>query len=469
MNSRKLIILSLVLVFLSFKTTKENEEKYTASKKKNILFIMVDDLRPELNIYGENKISSPHIDALAKSGVVFNRAYSNVPVCGASRASLLTGIRPTSKRFLRYNASIKKEAPNELNLVKHLKNEGYTTISNNKITHLKYDIEEWDEEWYPSSKKWRNYITEENILLESNGKHGYAYESPDVDDNAYNDGETANKSIQDLKNLKATGKPFFLAVGFVKPHLPFNAPKKYWDLYDFNKIELPKNNQFQANVPNRARHLWGELRYYKDIPKKGQVSNEMAKKLIHGYYASVSYVDAQVGKLIKGLDDLGMRENTTIILVGDHGWSLMEHGLWVKHSNFEVALQVPLIISDSDIQKNKKTNSIAELVDLYPSICDLANISKPAHLEGNSLTNALKNPSKVFKNKAYARYQKGETLIADNFFYTEWQINDKTIAKMLYDHNTDPDENRNLAIEDRYKIVVDSLSNILNKKIKNEK
>ena len=469
MNSRKLIILSLVLVFLSFKTTKENEEKYTASKKKNILFIMVDDLRPELNIYGENKISSPHIDALAKSGVVFNRAYSNVPVCGASRASLLTGIRPTSKRFLRYNASIKKEAPNELNLVKHLKNEGYTTISNNKITHLKYDIEEWEEEWYPSSKKWRNYITEENILLESNGKHGYAYESPDVDDNAYNDGETANKSIQDLKNLKATGKPFFLAVGFVKPHLPFNAPKKYWDLYDFNKIELPKNNQFQANVPNRARHLWGELRYYKDIPKKGQVSNEMAKKLIHGYYASVSYVDAQVGKLIKGLDDLGMRENTTIILVGDHGWSLMEHGLWVKHSNFEVALQVPLIISDSDIQKNKKTNSIAELVDLYPSICDLANISKPAHLEGNSLTNALKNPSKVFKNKAYARYQKGETLIADNFFYTEWQINDKTIAKMLYDHNTDPDENRNLAIEDRYKTVIDSLSNILNKKIKNEK
>ena len=468
MNSRKLIILSLVLVFLSFKTTKENEEKYTASKKKNILFIMVDDLRPELNIYGENKISSPHIDALAKSGVVFNRAYSNVPVCGASRASLLTGIRPTSKRFLRYNASIKKEAPNALNLVKHLKNEGYTTISNNKITHLKYDIEEWDEEWYPSSKKWRNYITEENILLESNGKHGYAYESPDVDDDAYNDGETANKSIQDLKNLKATGKPFFLAVGFVKPHLPFNAPKKYWDLYDFNKIELPKNNQFQANVPNRARHLWGELRYYKDIPKKGQVSNELAKKLIHGYYASVSYVDAQVGKLIKGLDDLGMRENTTIILVGDHGWSLMEHGLWVKHSNFEVALQVPLIISDSDIQKNKKTNSIAELVDLYPSICDLANISKPAHLEGNSLTNALQNPSKIFKNKAYARYQKGETLIADNFFYTEWQINDKTIAKMLYDHNTDPDENRNLAIEDRYKIVVDSLSNILNKKIKND-
>ena len=465
MNSRKLIVLSLVLVFLSFKTTRENEEKYSASKKKNILFIMIDDLRPELNIYGENKIISPNIDALAKSGVVFNRAYSNVPVCGASRASLLTGIRPTSKRFLRFNASIKKEAPNELNLVKHLKNEGYTTISNNKITHLKYDIEEWDEEWYPSSKKWRNYITEENILLENNGKHGYAYESPDVDDDAYNDGETANKSIQDLKNLKATGKPFFLAVGFVKPHLPFNAPKKYWDLYDSKKIELPKNNQFQANVPNRARHLWGELRYYKDVPKEGQVSETMAKKLIHGYYASVSYVDAQIGKVINAIDHLGLRDNTVIVLVGDHGWSLMEHGLWVKHSNFEVALQVPLIVSATNIPKNKKTNSIAELVDLYPSICELANISKPTHLEGESFVNALKNPSEIHKNTALARYLRGETLIADNYFYTEWQKKNKTIAKMLYDHKIDLDENRNLVLESEYNHIVDSLSILLNQKI----
>ena len=469
MNHLKLIYLGLILILLSCKTTKENKEQLTPPKKKNVLFIMVDDLRPELNIYDQNKIISPHIDALAKSGVVFNRAYSNVPVCGASRASLLTGIRPSSSRFLRFNSSIKKETPNALTLIKHLKNEGYTTISNNKITHLKNDIEEWDEEWYPYSTGWRNYISEENTLLENNGEHGYAYESPNVDDDAYNDGKTANKSIEDLKKLKEAGTPFFLAVGFVKPHLPFNAPKKYWDLYDSKTIELPKNNQFPENAPNRARHSWGELRYYKDIPKKGQVSNEVAKKLIHGYYASVSYVDAQIGKLIKGLDKLGLRENTVIILVGDHGWSLMEHGLWVKHSNFEVALQVPLIISATNIQKNKRTNSIAELVDLYPTICDLANISKPAHLEGNSLTNALQDPSKIFKNRAFARYQKGETLIADNYFYTEWQRKEKTIAKMLYDHNIDPNENRNLAVEDQYKVVIDSLSSILNKKIKHDK
>ena len=464
MSHYKLIVIGCIVLFLGCKSTKENNT-ISATYKKNVLFIMVDDLRPELSIYGQNKISSPNIDALANSGITFNRAYCNVPVCGASRASLLTGIRPTSNRFLTYFSSIKKEAPNVLNLVQHLKNEGYTTISNNKITHLKNDIDEWDQEWYPSENGWRNYISEENITLEENGKHGNAYESIDVKDDAYDDGKTANKSIEDLKKLKKEGNPFFLAVGFVKPHLPFNAPKKYWDLYDAEKIALPKNLVFPKSAPKIANHKWGELRNYKDIPKEGQVSETMAKRLIHGYYASVSYVDAQIGKLIKGLDDLGLRKNTVIILVGDHGWSLMEHGLWVKHSNFEVALQVPLIVSASNIPKNKKTNSIAELVDLYPSICELANISQPTHLEGESFVNALKNPSGIYKNTALARYQKGETLVADNYFYTEWNKKGKTIAKMLYDHKIDPDENRNLAVESEYNQIVDSLSILLNQKI----
>lgn len=445
------------MLFLGCKSTKENNT-ISATYKKNVLFIMVDDLRPELNIYGQNKISSPNIDALANSGITFNRAYCNVPVCGASRASLLTGIRPTSNRFLTYFSSIKKEAPNVLNLVQHLKNEGYTTISNNKITHLKNDIDEWDQEWYPSENGWRNYISEENITLEENGKHGNAYENIDVKDDAYDDGKTANKSIEDLKKLKKEGNPFFLAVGFVKPHLPFNAPKKYWDLYDAEKIELPKNSVFPKSAPRKANHKWGELRYYNQVPKQGQVSETMAKKLIHGYYASVSYVDAQIGKVINAIDNLGLRDNTVIILVGDHGWSLMEHGLWVKHSNFEVALQVPLIVSASNIPKNKKTNSIAELVDLYPSICELANISQPTHLEGESFVNALKNPSKIYKNTALARYHKGETLVADSYFYTEWNKKGKTIAKMLYDHKIDPDENRNLVLESAYNHIVDSLS-----------
>ena len=219
-------------------------------------------------------------------------------------------------------------------------------------------------------------------MVEKNGKHGYPYENIDVKDDAYNDGKTANKSIEDLKQLKADGNPFFLAVGFVKPHLPFNAPKKYWDLYDPKSIELPENLVFPKSAPEIANHKWGELRYYNGIPKKGQVSDAVAKKLIHGYYASVSYVDAQVGKVLRALKNLGLHENTVVVLVGDHGWSLMEHGLWVKHSNFEVALQVPLIISAPNTPSNKRSNSIAELVDLYPTICELANIPIPPHLDG---------------------------------------------------------------------------------------
>jgi len=452
------------LILVCCRSAKENSAS-KLSQHKNILFIMVDDLRPQLNSYGYQKIISPNIDRLVSSGVTFNKAYCNVPVCGASRASLLTGLRPTKNRFLRYNSSIKKEVPATLTLVEHLKNNGYTTISNNKITHLKYDIEQWDEEWYPYKKGWRNYLSEDNLLLEKNGEHAYPYEHIEVSDNAYNDGKTANKSIEDLKKLKNTGKPFFLAVGFVKPHLPFNAPKKYWDLYNRNDIKLPKNNEFPKDAPLRAKHNWGELRYYKDIPQKGQVSEQVAKKLIHGYYASVSYVDAQIGKLLKALNDQNLRENTSVILVGDHGWSLMEHGLWVKHSNFNVALQVSLIISDSDLKKNQRTNSIAELVDLYPTICDLVYLPKPKHLEGNSLIAALKNPLKIYKDKAFARYQKGETLITDKYAYTEWQNKSKILARMLYKHTTDPNENRNLAEVPLYKKIVDSLSILLNQKI----
>jgi len=464
MKHCKFVVITCLLVFLSCKTTKEN--KTLTSGKKNVLFLMIDDLRPELSVYGQNQISSPNIDALAKSGVTFNRAYCNVPVCGASRASILTGVRPTAKRFLKYNASITKEAPTILTLVKHFKNQGYTTISNNKITHLKRDIKDWDEEWYPYRKGWRDYQSIENINLENNGQHGYAYENPDIDDAAYYDGKTANKSILDLKKLKADGKPFFMAVGFVKPHLPFNAPKKYWDLYKESEINLPKNTSFSDSAPKIANHSWGELRYYKDIPKKGQVSDAVAKKLIHGYFASVSYMDAQVGKVLKELKDLGLKDNTVVVLVGDHGWSLMEHGLWVKHSNFEVALQVPLIISAPNIPKDKRSNSIAELVDLYPTLCELATISTPPHIEGESLVEALQTPSKVFKNTALARWQKGETLIADHLFYTEWRKNDKTIARMLYDHINDSDENRNLAIEASFAGTVDSLSTILNNRLK---
>lgn len=424
----------------------------------NVLFIIVDDLRPELNLYGKDFIKSPNIDALAAQGITFNRAYCNVPVCGASRASMLTGIRPTKSRFLRYYSSINEAGPNIKHMVDYFNERDYITISNNKITHLKNDIISWDEEWYPKDISWRNYQDPKNRELDANKKPASAYEKLVVNDSVYFDAQTAQKSIEDLKKLKKTKQPFFLAVGFVKPHLPFTAPKKYWDLYDESKIALPKNAIFPSTAPKIANHKWGELRAYKDIPEEGAVHEDLAKTLIHGYYASVSYVDAQIGKLINALDKLEFRQNTIIVLVGDHGWSLSDHGLWAKHSNFEVALQVPLIISAPGLPSNKKTNSIAELVDLYPTLCDLTMGQKPKHLHGTSLISSIKNPDKIYKTNALARWQNGETYIKNNYFYTQWTLKSNRIQRMLYDHNLDPDETSNLAIHERYQKIIASLS-----------
>lgn len=443
----------IFFVLLSFTVSSQNQ-----TQPKNVLFIMVDDLRPELSLYGQNQILSPNIDSLGASGVTFNRAYCNVPVCGASRASLLTGVRPTANRFLTYHSRIKEDMPEVVNMAQYFKDRGYSTVSNNKITHIKNDIDAWDDEWYPKVKTWRNYLSKENLILEASNKAGYAYENIDVPDAAYIDGQTALKSIEDLKQFKEKGKPFFLAVGFVKPHLPFNAPKKYWDLYDPNSINLPENATFPKSAPQRANHKWGELRAYINIPKNGPVPDPIAKKLIHGYYASVSYVDAQIGVLIKGLTVLGLRENTVIVLVGDHGWSLSDHGLWAKHSNFEVALQVPLIISYSGLPKAARTNSIAELVDIYPTLCELTAGESPTHLQGSSLVSALESPDEIFKNRALARYQKGETLIVDHLFYTEWLRKGKVISKMLYNHETDPNETINLANDPAHLSIVKALS-----------
>ena len=425
---------------------------------KNVLFIMVDDLRPELNIYGQSHIKSPNIDALASEGVTFNRAYCNVPVCGASRASILSGLRPNETRFLRYNASINEAGPETQNIVQYFNERGYQTISNNKITHLKNDIKIWDEEWYPKDVTWRNYQDPTNRNLDQNKKPAAAYERLDIDDSAYFDAQTAEKTIEDLKRLKSENSNFFLAVGFVKPHLPFTAPKKYWDLYDVDSIQLPKQSTFPETAPKIANHKWGELRHYKDIPNKGPIPEQLAKTLIHAYFASVSFVDAQIGRVINALDDLNLRDNTVVVLVGDHGWSLSEHGLWAKHSNFEVALKVPLIISDPEFPKNRKTNSIAELVDLYPTLCNVTQGEKPSHLQGNSLISSLQNPDKIYKTTALARWQKGETLINDNYFYTEWTLKSNRIQRMLYDHSIDPDETVNLAELKRYNTLVDTMS-----------
>jgi arylsulfatase A-like enzyme len=442
------------------------EEK--GGEKFNVLFIAVDDLRPELNSYGASHIKSPNIDRLANEGLTFTRAYCNVPVCGASRASLMTGIKPTKNRFIGYDTFAEKDAPGAISLPQHFKNNGYHTISNGKIFHHLNDMaSSWSEPaWRPDADNdnWRNYLSEENIAISDTSANGRAlpYEWPDVEDEAYFDGQIARKTIEDLRKLKDAGKPFFIAAGFLKPHLPFNAPKKYWDLYPEADISLPDNYFVPENAPAAAIHNFGELRNYSTVPPRGPVTDEMAKNLIRGYYACVSYTDAQIGHLLQALDDLDLRKNTIVILWGDHGWQLGEHTLWCKHSNFDVAMKVPMIISAPDFPKSKKTSALAEYIDIYPTLCELTGLNLPEQLQGKSFVHLMKAPEGTHKEIIYSRYVNGESIKTDRYLYSEWYDKENTFyGRMLYDHFTDPDENVNISELPENRHLVDSLSTIL--------
>jgi arylsulfatase A-like enzyme len=302
----------------------------------------MDDLRPELSSFGKAHIQSPNIDTLAAKSVMFTNAYCNVPVCGASRASMLSGMLPTKNRFLDYNTFAEKEIPDAVSLPQLFKENGYTTISNGKIYHHLDDREtDWDEVWRPYAfdendtglaptdywqSLWKDYHNPENTATYKETDRGPAYESAEVADSTYIDGLMAEKIIRDIKKFKKNGTPFFLTAGFISPHLPFNAPTKYWDLYDRNDIEQPENyNYIPRGAPKMSISNWPEMRSYTNIPKRGQVSDSIAIDLIHGYYATVSYSDALIGKILAALKDQGLDKNTIVVLVSDHGYNLQEH------------------------------------------------------------------------------------------------------------------------------------------------
>lgn len=427
----------------------------------NILFIAVDDLRPELGAYGVSAIHSPNIDRLAESGFIFNRSYCNIPVCGASRASLLTGTRPTRNTWLTYHDTISFMRPDAPTLGMHFRENGYHTIHNGKIMHHPGDAAgSWTVEWWPSTLgSWRDYVDPVNISMDKNENRGPAWERLPVADTAYKDGKIAEKTISDLKRMKEIGKPFFLAAGFFKPHLPFNAPEKYWALYDSTDILLPDNNYPPVNAPDKAMHNWGELRSYAGIPAEGPLSDKMAHTLKHGYYACVSYTDAQIGKVLNALDELGLSENTIVILWGDHGWNLREHGLWCKHCNFETSLHTPLIVRIPGMEGGKSIDAITEYVDIYPTLCELSGIEIPGHTEGSSLVPLLTGKTENTDGVAFCRWFNGYTLIKDEYFYTEWwNEKDSAFSHMLYDHSFDPDENLNISVLPENKELINELS-----------
>lgn len=431
--------------------------------KQNVLFIIIDDLRPELGCYGKD-IISPNIDALAKGGVKFDNSYCNIPVSGASRASLLSGTRPTRNTFLDARSTVTFEKPDMIGINEHFQKAGYHTVVEGKVFHFAPDREKgWDKRVSVSSDI-NTYALKDNQQIFQNNGHGPAYECADVEDEAYFDGVAAQEGIKELEKLAKSDKPFFFAYGVAKPHLPFIAPKKYWDLYDENDIDLPSNYIMEDGneIPKYLFHKFGELRQYYGMDNIGKSVNEItAKKLIHGYRACVSYIDAQIGKVLNKLKELGLDKNTAVVLLGDHGWNLGEHGLWCKHTLFNTSVYAPIIISDPASKLHGYvSNEIIEYIDMFPTICDLAGISSNKQNEGVSVLPLLNSKKAKHKGYAISRWGNGYKITRqDGLAYVEWwDDNDNVIDKALFDHNVDPDENHNVVNDNKYASKIGELS-----------
>ena len=445
----------------------------------NILFIAVDDLRPELGCYGKDYIKSPHIDALARAGLRFDRAYVQQAVCSPSRTSIMTGVRPDTSKVWDLVTSFRVALPDVVTLGQHFKQNGYFVQGMGKIYHGGLnDTATWSTPW--QNPKAAKYALPENLKLDerqyavadakkkakaagepdntpSTGQNsrGPAFEAADVPDNALMDGKVADLAVATLRELSAKPEPFFLAVGLVKPHLPFVAPKKYWDLYDPAAIELAPNKFRAEHSPDFAVLPGAELRNYDGIPA-GPLPDDLARRLKHGYYASISYMDAQLGRVLAELDRLDLRKNTIVVLWGDHGWKLGEHDAWCKHSTTENDTNAPLLVSVPGMKNaGAKSSALVEMVDLYPTLSELAGLPLPAHLEGVSLTPLLDAPDRPWKSAVFSQYPRsqhgglmGYSMRTERHRLTVWvnrKDHTRIVATELYDHEVDPQENTNVA------------------------
>lgn len=463
--------------------------------KPNVLFIAVDDLRPELGCYGRTQVISPNIDRLAAGAVLFNRAYCQYASCCPSRSSLLTGLRPDSTGVLNNNTHFRKKVPDVVTLPQRFKQQGYVTRSFGKIFHGSFetayvgtafhDPRSWSAPVWLGSPRY--YFTPAGIESARQAyarKHkksgaeldnwttefvqGLATEAPDVPDTALYDGQMTDRAIATLGELK--GAPFFLAVGYTKPHLPFVAPKKYWDLYDRARIELPDPPNAPKDAPAMALPAVGELRgQYSDIPKQGPLGEARTRELIHGYRACVSYVDAQIGRLLGELDRLDLRNNTIVILWGDHGWHLGEQNHWAKQTAFELATRAPLIVSAPGKKGvGVKCDALVEFVDIYPTLCELAGLPLPTQLEGVSFAPLLDAPGKPWKTAAFSQVVNGpamgRTMRTERHRFTRWHpiaAPGETLALELYDLGVDVAERENVAARPEHAPLVKQLSSKL--------
>ena len=477
----------------------------------NVLFIAVDDLRPEMGCYGNSVIKTPHLDRLAKRGIVFDRAYCQQAVCSPSRSSLLTGKRPDATKVWDLQTHFRVALPNAITLPQYFKTHGYHTAALSKIYHGGFeDGRSWSEpHWYPNgqtvdtdpSDPTKRIVSKTGRGVKKNGsvptapapekeeaasndgpvgsakqkaaKTVPAFEASSKTDDELPDGFTAAEAVRRLHELKARREPFFLAVGFLKPHLPFVAPKKYWDLYDPTQIPGPETDVLPEGAPEYAGHQNGELHGYLGVPQENPIPADFARTLRHGYYACVSYTDAQVGRLLDALESEGLAENTVIVLWGDHGWQLGDHGLWHKHTNFEKATRAPLMISVPGLRTaGKSCKSPVEFIDIYPTLADVCGLPVPADIDGKSLRPLMENPASAGANNvAISQYPRpagqtkqgalmGYSIRDERWRLTLWRNRSSgvVVARELYDEQNDPAETRNLADRSEHRDVVERLS-----------
>ena len=492
-----------------------------SNRRPNVLFIAVDDLKPELGCFGNNIIKTPNIDKLAKRGCLFKKNYVQQAVCGPTRASIMTGMRPDFTKVWDLKTKMRDMNPDILSLPQYFISQGYSTQGIGKIYDVRcvdkeLDKPSWSVPYYKVDKKYYdvntglpalNYYQNpetkqqaetllkeaidkgfkgEDAITEALKKLKPSIECVDVPDNAYTDGANALEARDILIQLSKKDEPFFFAVGFSKPHLPFVSPKKYWDLYKREEMPLATYQKPSENAVDIAYHNSGELRAYTDINPIVPISKDSVgvtlsidkqRELIHGYYAAVSYTDAQIGIVLKALDSLGLSDNTIIVLWGDHGWHLGDHNLWCKHTDFEEATHAPLIISAPWI-KPSAVNAPTEFVDIFPTLCDLAKVKIPEHLDGKSLVPVMKNPLSFHKEYAVSQYPRsgpsaeterlgyanalymGYSIRTKRYRYTMWLKDkfrtydsfeeSKIYGTELYDYQKDPNETKNVVNEKKY-------------------
>jgi iduronate 2-sulfatase len=465
-----------------------------AAQKPNVLLILVDDLKPAMGCYGDNAAITPNMDALARRGMQFDMAYCNQAVCAPSRFTLMLGAHSTSTGLYGLGSHLRKAWPGAVTMPQHFAKHGYRTESLGKVFHIGHGnqgdpesfsvphfhdkvIEYLDPESTDGGKLTREeaLFTNQKLGQIRSLPRGAAYESPVVNDTDYADGRVADETVKRLKAAKQRlgkdGTPFFITAGFVRPHLPFSAPKKYWDMHDPANLPMPVNKAFPKDAPKVALKRGGEIAAFKPVPPNGEIDEELTRKLIHGYYASTSYVDAQIGKVTSALEQLGLAKETIVVLWGDHGWHLGDLSIWTKHTNFEQANRIPIIVIAPGLAKQgSATGQLAETVDLYPTLAELAGLpapSGPQPIDGVSLVPVLKNPKARVRDHAFHAYPRGKlgrAIRTERYRLVEWKNHakpDEAAEYELYDYQSDHNEMQNHAAT--HPKVVEQLKAILAK------